>query len=211
MSCRLQLLSDALRTRRSLLKALVFRQSNQYINTARIDPSLLYVENSRLRIKEKKCMAICVMSGTLTESYLVDSCDAGPRHTPYSIHKVTIAPFEQEMRRDASVWGMLFDFRVITGMMSPAGFGFATRGEGKGDGYGKWYNFSRVVLIVFKIASAPSSPVKFKSKTSVLKSVSASLPSLNLDFSASRSFNDPGELNYHIVYVLFLTNFSPCV
>lgn len=82
-------------------------------------------------------MAICIMSGTLTESYLIDSCEAGPRHTPYPIHKVTIAPFEQEMRRDASVWGMLFDFRIITGMMSPAGFGFATQGEGKGDGYGK--------------------------------------------------------------------------
>jgi hypothetical protein len=75
------------------------------------------------------------MTGTLTESYLIGSSEAGPRHSPYSIHKVTIAPLEQDMRRDASVWGLLFDFRVITGMMSPAGFGFATRGEGKGDGW----------------------------------------------------------------------------
>lgn len=120
---------------------------------------------------------------------LINLCEAKPRHTPYSIHKVTIAPFEQEMCQDASVLGMLFDFCVITGMMSPAGFGFATWGEGKGDGYGKWYNISRVVLIFFKIASAPSSPVKFKSKSSVLKSVSVLLPSLNFDFSASCSFN----------------------
>jgi hypothetical protein len=75
------------------------------------------------------------MSGTLTESFIVSSSEAGPRHSPYSIHKVTIAPLEQEMRRDMSVWGMLFDFHVITGMMSPAGFAFATRGEGKGDGW----------------------------------------------------------------------------
>jgi hypothetical protein len=120
---------------RSFLKALTFCQSNQYINTARINPALLYVENSRLRIKDKKSLAICVMTGTLTESYLIGSSEAGPRHSPYSIHKVTIAPLEQEMRRDASMWGMLFDFHVITGMMSPAGFGFATRGEGKGDGW----------------------------------------------------------------------------
>jgi hypothetical protein len=146
------LLSDMLFTPcRSFLKALTFCQSNQYINTARIDPALLYVENSRLCIKDKKCLAVCIMTGTLTESYLVASSEAGPRHSPYPIHKVTIAPLEQEMRRDASVWGKLFDFRVITGMMSPAGFAFTTRGEGKGDGWsnGKWSNISRIVLIVF--------------------------------------------------------------
>jgi hypothetical protein len=131
------LLSDTLHAPcRSFLKALTFVQANQYINTARIDPTLLYVENSRLRIKDKKCLAICVMTGTLTESCLIGSSDAGPRHSPYPIHKVTIAPLEQEMRRDASLWGLLFDFRVITGSMSPAGFSFATRGEGKGDGWG---------------------------------------------------------------------------
>jgi len=161
----------------SFLKALMFCQSGQYINTARIDPALLYVENSRLRIKDKKSLAICVMTGTCTESYLIGSSEAGPRHSPYSIHKITVAPLEQEMRRDASVWGMLFDFHTITGMMSPAGFGFATRGEGKGDG---WNN-----------ASAPSSPVK--SRSSVLKSVSSLLPSLTPDtsYSASRSYGDP--------------------
>ena len=127
---------------RSFLKALMFCQSGQYINTARIDPALLYVENSRLRIKDKKSLAVCVMTGTCTESYLVGSSEAGPRHSPYSIHKITVAPLEQEMRRDASVWGKLFDFHTITGMMSPAGFGFATRGEGKGDGWnnGMWCN-----------------------------------------------------------------------
>jgi len=125
---------------RAFLKALMFCQSNQYINTAQIDPGLLYIENSRLRIKDKKCLAICILSGTLTESYLIASSEAGPRHLPYAIHKVTIAPLEQEMCQDASLWGLLFDFHVITGMMSPSGFGFATRGEGKGDGWSncKW-------------------------------------------------------------------------
>ena len=75
------------------------------------------------------------MTGTLTESYLIESSEAGPHHLPYAIHKVTIAPLEQEMRQDASMWGMLLDFRVITGMMSLAGFIFTTRGEGKGDGW----------------------------------------------------------------------------
>ena len=136
---------------RSFLKVLTFCQSNQYINTARIDLALLYIENSRLRIKDKKCLAVCIMTGTLTKSYLVASFEASPCHSLYLIHKVTIASLEQEMRRDTSVWGKLFDFQVITGMMSLAGFAFTTRGEGKGDGWsnGKWSNISRIVLIVF--------------------------------------------------------------
>jgi hypothetical protein len=117
------------------LKALLFVKSGQYVNTARVDPALLVVENSRLRVRDKKALAICIMTGTLTESFVVESCEAGPRNAPYPIHKVTIAPLEQDWRRDVSVWGMLFDFRVIVGMYSENGFGFATRGEGKGDGW----------------------------------------------------------------------------
>jgi hypothetical protein len=129
---------------RFFLKALTFCQSGQHVNTAQIDLAFLYVENSRLRVKDKKSLAVCIMTGTLTESYLIAPCEGGPRHSPYSTHKVTIAPLEQEMRRDASVWGLLFDFLVITGMISTAGFGFATRGEGKGDGWsnGMWLNNS---------------------------------------------------------------------
>lgn len=136
---------------RSFVKALTFCRSDQYINTARIDPALLYVEHTRLRIKDKKCLAICVMTGTLTESYLLEPAEAGPRNLPYSIHKVTIAPLEQEMRRDSSLWGLLFGFQTIVGMMTPAGFGFATRGEGKGDGWsnGKWEKKSLSVVLIF--------------------------------------------------------------
>lgn len=120
---------------RAFLQALLFVKSGQFVNTARVNPALLVVENSRLRVRDKKQLAICIMTGTLTESFVVDSCDAGPRHSPYSIHKVTIAPLEQDWRRDVSVWGMLFNFHTIAGMLSESGFGFATRGEGKGDGW----------------------------------------------------------------------------
>jgi hypothetical protein len=119
----------------AFLKALLFVKSGYYVNTARVDPAFLYVENSRLRVRDKKSLAICIMSGTLTESFIVDSCETGPRHAPYPIHKVTIAPVEQDWRRDVSVWGLLFNFRVISGMLTESGFGFATRGEGKGDGW----------------------------------------------------------------------------
>ena len=118
---------------RLFLRALRFVKSDFYINTARIDPADLYVENSRLRVNEKNNLAIGIMTGTVTESFLVASAQAGPRNLPYSIHKITIAPLEQDFRRDVSVWGVLFGFRTAAGLISPYGFSFATRGEGKGD------------------------------------------------------------------------------
>lgn len=138
------------------------------------------------------------MTGTLTESFVIDSCEAGPRTAPYPIHKVTIAPLEQDWRRDVSVWGMLFDFHVIVGMLSESGFGFATRGEGKGDG---WKNgmFNCCLRFLhsddyFLIASAPSSPAKTRSSSSVLKPVSShSVVRSSLTdsmFVASRSYDD---------------------
>lgn len=107
----------------------------QFVNTARIDPALLYVESSRLRITGTKNLAVCLMTGTLTESFVIEACESGPRSSPYNIHKVTIAPLEQDLRRDMSVWGLLFGFHLIAGAMSPMGLSFATRGEGRGDGW----------------------------------------------------------------------------
>ena len=83
----------------------------------------------------KKYIAIGIMTGTVTESFLVSSAQAGPRNLPYSIHKITIAPLEQNFQRDVSVWGMLFQFHTAAGSINPYGFSFATRGEGKGDGW----------------------------------------------------------------------------
>ncbi|SRR6266581_461488 len=96
---------------------------------------MLCVVKNRLRIVETKAMACCVMTGSVTESFLIASAEAGPPHSPYGIHKITIAPFEQDFRRDTAAWGQLFEFLVISGMISSCGFGFTTRGEGKGENW----------------------------------------------------------------------------
>ena len=83
---------------RTFLRALHFVKSAQYINTARMDPALLYIDNLHLWVKDSKALAMCIMSGTVTKSYLLDSCEASPRHAPYQVHKVSIAPLEQDMR-----------------------------------------------------------------------------------------------------------------
>ena len=114
------------------MKALLFTKCGSYVNTARVNPSLLSVANNRLRVADDRSMALCIMTGTVTESFLIASAESGPPHSPYAIHKVTIAPFEQDFRQDIAAWGLLFKFEIISGMLSPAGFSFATRGEGKG-------------------------------------------------------------------------------
>ena len=75
---------------------MLFALSRVDFYTACIDPTDLYVENSCLSINEKKLLAIFIMTGTITESFLVATAQAGPRNSPYSIHKVTIAPLEQD-------------------------------------------------------------------------------------------------------------------
>ena len=143
---------------------------------------------------------MCIMSGTVTESYLLDSCEAGPRHAPYQVHKVSIVPLEQDMRRDVSLWGLMFNFHIISGLMSPLGFGFATWGEGRGDGWRNGWFPILPYYAALNIASgsAPSSPAKHKS--SVLKPVSSPLLALMGEsaYSASQSFDDLGEF---VIYI----------
>ncbi|KAF8229341.1 hypothetical protein L208DRAFT_1402257 [Tricholoma matsutake] len=57
-----------------------------------------------------------------------------------------------------AMWGMLFQFQLAMGMMSPLGFAFATCSEGKGDGW----------------KTGPSSPTSAKSL--LLKTISSSVP-----------------------------------
>jgi hypothetical protein len=120
---------------RTILDALQFVKSKSYVNTARVDPALLRVVSGRLRVVDTNAIALCLMVGTVTESFLIKPCIPG-RYSTSPVHKITIAPFEQEFRRDTSLWGLLFDFHVISGTISTEGFGFASRREGKGDGFG---------------------------------------------------------------------------
>ena len=99
-----------------------------------------------------------------------------------------------------SLWGLMFNFHIISGLMSPLGFGFATWGEGRGDG---WRNGWFPILPYYPAlniasGSAPSSPAKHKS--SILKPVSLPLLALMGEsaYSASQSFNDPGEF---VIYI----------
>lgn len=73
------------------------------------------------------------MTGTTTESFLLTGVDGGPRHNPWTEHRITIAPFTQDMHRDVSTWGLTLGFHVIGGLANTLGFSFTTRAEGRGD------------------------------------------------------------------------------
>jgi hypothetical protein len=111
------------------LKGLLFVRSGYFVNTARIDPSFLSATNRRLTIKDTTTNAVGIMIGITTECNLVEPGNGGPAAAPYPVHKVSIAPFKQEMRRDTSCWGRVFGFRRITGPITENGISFSTRKE----------------------------------------------------------------------------------
>lgn len=98
---------------------------------ARVNPKLLYADSNRIKVIVTKKIAVGIMIGMITESDIISSATMGFKN-PYNVHRVTIAPAQQEFRRDMSVWGKLLGFTTITGPTSKNGISFSTFGEGKG-------------------------------------------------------------------------------
>jgi hypothetical protein len=94
---------------------------------SRIDPAKLIVESGCIKVSKTKHNAVGVMLGVVSECFIVEETMAGPASAPYPVHKITIVPFAQEIRRDTSVWGLLLGFRSISGAVSTQGFSFSSR------------------------------------------------------------------------------------
>jgi hypothetical protein len=81
-----------------------------------------------MKIAATKRLAVGIMLGVVSACFILDDAIVGSQSSPYSVHKITIAPFTQEMRRDSSVWGLAFGFeRSVPGPMGAGGFSFSTR------------------------------------------------------------------------------------
>lgn len=98
------------------------------------------------------------MIGVTTECFIVSEGSAGSLSAPYPVHKITIVPFAQEMRRDTSLWGQLFGFQVVSGTVSNFGISFLTRKQGKNTVY--CYSFRLCMIFSVVAQSAPPSPIK---------------------------------------------------
>lgn len=106
-----------------MLDGLVFIKSGFFVNTSRVHPNSLIVELCRLKIAGTSHHAVGIMSDTITECFLLNEIVGGS----VTVHKVMITPFEQEMQRDLSLLGKLFNFQVVTGSVSHYGISFLTR------------------------------------------------------------------------------------
>lgn len=105
------------------------------MNTSRIDPGLLIVDGPQtdeptvgvMRLAASKQVAVGIMIGVVTDCFVVNYVMVGGSSSEFPIHRITIAPFPQEMRRDTSVWGRIFRFQMIPGSISDQGLSFLTR------------------------------------------------------------------------------------
>lgn len=158
---------------------------------SRIQPRKLDVDAGRIKLKGTPNFAVGIMLGVVTECALIEEALVGPPASPYAVHKVTIIPFTQEMRRDTSVWGRLLSFTVISGAISDMGISFSTRKK-------------------------MEAPIMSPKKTALFKSVatsalySAPSTSASSSYPASKAFTDPGMFQrYGSASVLTLLNVSP--
>src|SRR6202041_2096229 len=115
---------------------------------------------------------VCIMLGTATESMLFQECPL-----PYPVHKITIAPFKQEMRRDTSLWGLLFGFSIMAGSISDLGFSFLTRRKDAFHSQGK-LNLLLFASMALHHSTATFSPRKAPNTSGKFDSILES-PNLN--------------------------------
>lgn len=112
---------------RLLLQDLLFTRSGFFVNPARASPDLFVEEGGRLKLKDPLSMAVCLMTGIVTECCIVSEGMSGPPDSAKPVHKVCIAPFRQEFRRDTTVWGRVLGFYTISCAVSEEGIAFTTR------------------------------------------------------------------------------------
>lgn len=118
---------------RCIMAGLSFTQHGNFVNTARIDPELLYPDTTKsyYATEGAKEPPIFIMLGCVVASYLAADCMDFNR---MATHGLALAPFAQEIRRDISVWGQILGFRTATGTIdkTTGGLVFMTRPIGWG-------------------------------------------------------------------------------
>ena len=111
----------------SLIRALLFTKSGYFVNLACASPNVFIAEAGCLKVKEPLSMAVCIMTGIITECAVIsDGCTGGPDNEKV-VHKVSIAPFRQEFRRDTTMWGRVLKFNSLSCSILTEGISFTTR------------------------------------------------------------------------------------
>jgi hypothetical protein len=110
-----------------LVRALLFTKSGFFVNPARASPDDFVAEAGRLKVKDPSSMAVCIMTGIVTECALIGEGYTGGPENVKTVHKVSLAPFRQEFRRDTTLWGLILGFESVSCGISAEGLSFTTR------------------------------------------------------------------------------------
>lgn len=194
------------------------------MNFSRIDPNLLEVDDgSRIKLKGSSVFCQGLMSGVVTACAIISKVTVNGMNGPYGQHRISIAPFPQEMRWDTSCWGQVLDFSVIMGTISTLGFSFVTRGDNQVNKYSTSCEFffiylNLILFVKFDVCSKDgpststpaSSPVK-SSSSQFMTVRSPAAPKRKMGatpMAAYRNFDDRSMLFNFIVLSLTDTSVS---
>ena len=98
-----------------------------FVNPARVNPDVLVSDFGRLKIKEPSSIAVCIMTGIITDCAIVSEGFTGGPDNEKAVHKVTLAPFRQDFRRDTTMWGKVLNFDNLSCAISTDGLSFTTK------------------------------------------------------------------------------------
>ena len=106
-----------------LVRAQLFTKSGIFVNPARVTPDVFVAEFGRLKLKESSSVAVCIMTGIITDCSIVSEAVTGGPDNEKTVHKVSLAPF----RRDTTMWGKLLNFDNLSCAISMEGLSFTTK------------------------------------------------------------------------------------
>jgi hypothetical protein len=117
--------SITLRSR--LVRALLFTKAGVFVNPARAAPDVFVAEGGRLKLKEPSSIAVCIMTGIVTDCAIIFEGTTGSPENEKTVHKLSLAPFRQEFRRDTTMWGKILNFDSLSCAISTKGLSFTTK------------------------------------------------------------------------------------
>ena len=197
---------------RTIARALRFDSYSSFINCARVSPSILKFDENKVKIAASGQVAIGIAIGLVTDCSVVKPALSGHPRFPYLARSITISGFEQEMRREMSVWGEVIGFDTIPGSFSPMGLKFSSGGENKGSaggGSGIVVQFvSRILGLDYFLGyiSNPSTPQRPKSR--YIKTVSSPVKgrSGTITFPFQKTFEEDSKLLFFLSVDIVLTS-----
>jgi hypothetical protein len=114
-------------THSRLVRALLFTKSGVYVNPARTTPDAFVADHGRLKLKDPSSVAVCIMTGIVTDCAIVSEGTTGGPDNEKTVHKISLAPFRQEFRRDTTMWGKILNFDSLSCAITTDGLSFTTK------------------------------------------------------------------------------------